>query len=459
MARIKKATRERTKLRMAIDGPSGSGKTYTGLEFAFALSRMKGAALAGDKKVLVIDSEHGSASKYVGEITASSAEPWTFDTIQLHSFSPSEYESAITEAGEAGYWAILIDSLSHAWEGKDGALELKDKIGGNSYTAWKDITPMHRRMVESILASPAHVIATMRSKTEYVLEEEKGKQVPKRVGMAPVQRQGMEYEFDVYASLDWSHIMHVTKSRCRAVDQKIAAKPAGAFMEPIIAWLESGNEPATTNGRVSPILDPLIRYDQLSKILSEIEILGWTVDQAKKKLPGMYGVTEFAHLRTVDADAFVAWLETQAKVAAIKAGKPSPAAPATDKATATAAAATNGEPMKPEPAEPAPSKTKTTTTTAKVGFHLPDPGTILDEQCEAIKSRVLKLFSLGMTRETYRDKILAKRGVESAKDLSAQQAKALIDALQAKIEFMEATATAAGGDQKAGAITEAGAKN
>ncbi len=227
-----KAVRSKTKLRMALDGPSGSGKTFTGLRFAFAL--------APNAKVAVICSENGSAQKYQGE--SPDGIPWDFDINVLKNYAPTTYTAAIKEAAADGYDVLLIDSLSHEWAGTGGALQIVDKIkGNNSYTKWKDVTPMHDEMIETILTSPIHVIATMRAKTEYVMEpDDKGKMVPKKVGMGAVQRPGMEYEFDIYGSLDLTHMLRITKSRCRTVDGAVVVSPDASFMKPIIGWLNSG---------------------------------------------------------------------------------------------------------------------------------------------------------------------------------------------------------------------------
>lgn len=226
---FKPATRRKTRLRMALDGPAGSGKTYTALRFAHAL----GARIA------VIDTEAGSASKYIGE--SPDGQPWRFDVCELRDFAPTAYTDAIQAAGQAGYDVLVIDSLTHAWQGPGGALEIVDRKGGSKFTAWKDVTPMHNRMVDAILRSPCHVIVTMRSKMEYVLEaDEKGKQVPRKVGMGPIQRQGMEYEFDLVCDLDWTHTLTVGKSRCSAVADAISVKPGPAFMAPVAHWLAEG---------------------------------------------------------------------------------------------------------------------------------------------------------------------------------------------------------------------------
>lgn len=221
---------------MALDGPAGSGKTLTALRFAHGLG----------KKIAVINTESGAVEKYLG--MAPDGMPFDFDICELPDFSPTRYTQIIQEAGRSGYDVLIIDSLSHAWAGSGGALELKDRKGGNSFTAWKEITPMHNQLIEAILRSPCHVIATMRSKMEYVLEEEidaktgAKKSVPKKVGMAPIQRQGMEYEFDIVADLDWSHTMSVSKSRCPTVDGLVAVKPGVEFIQPVKQWLEDGSE-------------------------------------------------------------------------------------------------------------------------------------------------------------------------------------------------------------------------
>ncbi len=241
------ATREKLKLRMAICGPAKSGKTFTSLRFAFPL-------LSEGGRVAVIDTEHGSARKYQGD--APDGFPWEWQNCELQHFAPSAYAAVIEEAGREGFDVLIIDSLSHAWEGKGGALEQVDNnSSGNSFTAWKDVTPQHQGMIAAILSSPCHVITTMRSKMDYVLEpNDKGKMIPRRVGMAPVQRKGMEYEFDIVADMDTDHTLTVGGSRCSAVDGVKANKPGPEFMAPIIRWLNEGTAPAPVPQPQSPLV-------------------------------------------------------------------------------------------------------------------------------------------------------------------------------------------------------------
>lgn len=234
MSMFSKAVRQQLKGRIAIDGPSGSGKTFTAMRLA--------TALADGGPIAVINTESGAIQKYLG--LAPDGVEWQFDVCELENFAPTAYTEAIVEAGRSGYSVILIDSLSHAWEGEGGALDQVTRAqdrAKNSFTAWKDVTPQHNRMIQAILRSPCHVIATMRSKTEYVLEmNEKGKSVPRKVGMAPVQRAGMEYEFDLYLSMDWDHAMRVSKSRCPDLDGLFSIKPSSNTFLPFARWLSDG---------------------------------------------------------------------------------------------------------------------------------------------------------------------------------------------------------------------------
>lgn len=236
---FKKAARTAKKIRVAVDGPSGAGKTYTLLRLAAA---MRAAGLC--RRVAVIDSENGGSESYAGE--SPDGPVWEFDVLNLTTYSPTTYVQAIGAACEAGYDCVVIDSLSHAWMGKDGALDLVDRKGGR-FDAWKDVTPLQRQLIDAIIQSPAHVLASMRTKSEYVVEkDERGKSVPRKVGLAPVQRDGVEFEFDVYGTIDQEHAIRVTKSRCSAMQDAYALKPDARFWQPLVRWLTTA----------APVLSP-----------------------------------------------------------------------------------------------------------------------------------------------------------------------------------------------------------
>ena len=208
-----RASKKHTFARVALLGPAGSGKTYTALRLAHVL--------AGGRPIAVFDTERGSASKYAGDANPDGGR---FDFLvmdDMPDFAPRQYIRAIEEAEKAGCGVLIFDSLSHAWSGPGGILEFVDtrKAGGgnNQFAAWRDATPLHNQLVDALLNSRMHLICTMRTKMEYVLEEDsKGKKVPRKVGMQPVQREGVEYEFDVIMDLDQSGGI-VSKSRCSAL--------------------------------------------------------------------------------------------------------------------------------------------------------------------------------------------------------------------------------------------------
>lgn len=225
---FKKAVKYGAKLRLALAGPAGSGKTYTALTLALAL--------ANGGTVALIDTEHGSASKYADIFSE-------FDTKELTTFHPQKYIDAIHEAEQAGYAVLVIDSLSHAWSGQGGLLEEKDKIArskynGNSFSAWNDASALQNKLVNVILGSSLHIIATVRSKMEYVLEtNERGKQQPRKVGMAPVQRDDLPYEFDVFCTMESDNTLLVEKSRCPQLSGAVIPKPDAKVADILKSWL------------------------------------------------------------------------------------------------------------------------------------------------------------------------------------------------------------------------------
>lgn len=225
MNMFSKATKSASRIKMAIVGPAGAGKTYSALSIASGLGQ----------RVAVIDSEHGSASKY--------ADLFDFDVVDLDQHHPQTYIDMIKGAEEGGYDVLVIDSLSHAWNGVGGALELVDAAAaksrsGNSFTAWKDVTPIQRRLVDAILASKMHIVCTMRAKTEYVIENVNGRNTPRKVGIGPVQRDGVEYEFDIVGEIDQSHVMTITKTRIPALDN-FHEIPGRSFVDILAKWLSS----------------------------------------------------------------------------------------------------------------------------------------------------------------------------------------------------------------------------
>lgn len=226
-----RATKEFARARVGLVGPAGSGKTFTGLLLATNM---------GDR-IAVIDTERGSASKY--------AHRFSFDHVIFETFDPRAYIDAIESAAGAKYDVLLIDSLSHAWSGKGGALDLqaaavKRSKSGNSFDAWREITPIHNDLVDAMLQAPLHIIATMRTHVEYVVEEQQRNgrtiHVPKKVGMKPIQREGLDFEFDIVGDMDDQNTWTITKSRCEDLNGKTINRPDQRTAKVILDWLTDG---------------------------------------------------------------------------------------------------------------------------------------------------------------------------------------------------------------------------
>lgn len=232
---IKKAERQARKARIALAGPSGCGKTWTALAFGAALGR----------HMVVIDTERASATLYAGEGEGEFA----FDHLDMPSYEPEALIAALHQCAAAGYDVVVLDSLTHFWSGQGGVLEQVDRAakrssGGNTFAAWKDVRPMERRLMDAMVSYPGHVLVTMRTKTEYVIEEDsRGRKVPRKIGMKPEQREGIEYEFDLVADLDYEHTLVVTKSRCRVLADAVVQRPDGRVAATLRDWLASGATP------------------------------------------------------------------------------------------------------------------------------------------------------------------------------------------------------------------------
>lgn len=241
-----KAVKHESKLRLAIAGPSGSGKTFSALSIAVGLGG----------PVAVLDTEHGSASKY--------ADLFEFDVMEMESpYHPQNYINAIKEASDAGYKVIVIDSLTHAWSGTGGLLDIVDETAKrspskNTYVAWKEGTPIQNKLIDAIIQAPIHVIATMRSKVDYVLETgANGKQTPTKVGMAAIQRDGMEYEFDILLQMTLANDAIVEKTRCSTLTGKVINKPGADLAKILTDWLKGAPPPAKPTQEQLDELDTL----------------------------------------------------------------------------------------------------------------------------------------------------------------------------------------------------------
>jgi hypothetical protein len=257
---FKKAERHQVKLKLAVTGPSGSGKTYSALLIA------KGLSPGG--KIALIDTENGSGSLYADSPTMPG-----FDVLELGApFTTKRYMESIQSAVKAGYDVLVIDSLTHQWAGEGGILDRIEKEkqarpGQNSFTVWAKYTPEHETFKQSILQAPIHIIATMRSKQDYIMEQnDKGKQTPRKVGLAPVQREGAEYEFTTVFDLSMTHYATTSKDRTGLFDGE-AFLPSEETGTKLMEWMQKGKEvtPPAALFQKSPFLTNE-HYAELKKL-------------------------------------------------------------------------------------------------------------------------------------------------------------------------------------------------
>lgn len=250
-----KATKESLFLRLALQGPSGSGKTRTALEVGTNL---------GDR-VAVIDTEERSSCRY--------AHLYDFDVEHLPDGHPNKYIQAIREAS-GHYDVLIIDSLSHAWFWE---LDAVGKVFGN----WANVRPLERQLIRAIISFPGHIIVTMRSKTEWVMEEgtnKKGKAttMPKKVGTASVQSPGVEYEFDAVGELDLQHVLRISKTRFDELDGLEAPLPGKEFATQLLHALQVGGPakpmaaPSTTS--VIPVTPKTSNSQRINDLLDELGV-------------------------------------------------------------------------------------------------------------------------------------------------------------------------------------------
>lgn len=262
-----KAKKEQIWVKMLLAGPSGGGKTFSALRVATGLAKAAGS------RVAAIDTENGRIRYYAND--------FDFDDMQMDApYSPEKYMAAIDEAVKAGYKVLIVDSLSHEWS---FCLNLVDNMPGtNSYTKWKTVTPRHDAFKEKILQSPIHIIATVRGKDEYVLEETNGKKVPKKVGLGYSQRDGLEFDYTTTLNLDQNtHRFQATKDNTHLFEDRydLLTEEDGVAL---YKWANSG-ETAAARSTVPDVAPISYVGESLNDIIGAIDSLAKTLPDAGVK--------------------------------------------------------------------------------------------------------------------------------------------------------------------------------
>ena len=245
---LRKATRQKSKIRLGLSAPAGGGKTYSALLIASGMTSWD--------KIALIDTENGSGDLYshLGDYNVLSLEaPYT----------PERYVEAIHQCEKAGMEVIIVDSITHEWDGKGGILDIHSSMTGNSFTNWATLTPRHQKFINAILSSPCHVITTVRRKQEYEMtKDNNGKVKVDKVGMKEITREGFEYELTVNLELDIKHNARSSKDRTGLFMDQPDFVPSAETGKKILEWCNSGVEVDTR---------PTLNDEGLAKLVDRIK--------------------------------------------------------------------------------------------------------------------------------------------------------------------------------------------
>jgi hypothetical protein len=223
--KLEQASKKKAKIKLALQGPSGSGKTMSSLLLAYGLCN-------DWTSVALVDTENRSGELY--------SHLGNYNVVNLTPpFTPEKYAAAIKLCENSGIQVVILDSITHEWE---CILDIHSGMAGNSFTNWNSLTPRHNAFIQTILQSPCHVIGTIRSKQDYVLQEKNGKMVPEKVGLRGITRDGMDYEFTLVFDLDIKNNATSSKDRTQLFSNKPPFKISVETGKKILEWANEGEE-------------------------------------------------------------------------------------------------------------------------------------------------------------------------------------------------------------------------
>lgn len=285
---LRKATRQKAKLRIGVTAPSGAGKTYSSLLLA------RGLASAWDK-IAVIDTENGSGELYthLGDYNVMTLEaPYT----------PERYIEAIRKCESGDMDVIVIDSATHEWDGTGGCLEIYEQLGGR-YQDWAKVTPRHRNFLEAILASKCHIVTTTRRKQDYEMNKDSsGKIKVEKVGLKEVQRDGYEYELTLNFELDTRHNASASKDRTGLFVDKpefIITEETGRTLK---EWSEQGIDSSEMKAREEAMRKEkeieVTRVALKNRIIKLIKELGFDMEKFPTPEEKKVGITAYIKKHT-----------------------------------------------------------------------------------------------------------------------------------------------------------------
>lgn len=267
---IRKAQKSKSKLRVGLAGTSGSGKTYSALLLASGMTDWK--------KICIIDTENGSADLYdnLGG----------YNVITLKApFSPERYIEAIKTAEDAGMEVIIIDSISHEWDGEGGCLQIQEQLGGR-FQDWGKVTPRHHHFVQTILQSKCHVITTVRKKQDYAMVQENGRTKVEKKGLKEITKEGFEYELTLSFDLSQNHLATTSKDRTSLFmdrpDFKITSDTGKVLMD----WAEKGIEPEAKERKTETVeVEEPVNQTETTSVSGKCQHCGTTNKYHRKGCP------------------------------------------------------------------------------------------------------------------------------------------------------------------------------
>lgn len=288
MFTITTAAKEKVKLMVGLTGPSGAGKTYSALQLAYGITK-------DWSKIALADTENRSGLYYAGEKTG----PWThidFPSTIRDGYHPANWVALINKVETLpGIEVLVLDSITHEWQGEGGCLQLLNRYSKdpkkNSYTSWNDVTPLHNSFVDKIRNSRLHVISTIRSKIGYATEknESTGRMTPKKIGMEPIQRDGIEYEFGVIFDIDITHYAQSSKDRTGLFANRAPFVITPDVGQELVAWTKSD---------IMPSADAL----KIIKAFEKYEITEMNLESYCRKNPSQWDKNDYDELLLIGKD-------------------------------------------------------------------------------------------------------------------------------------------------------------
>lgn len=257
---LRKASRKKAKLRLGFSAVSGAGKTVSALLVAFGMTGDWG-------KIAVIDTENESADLYANHKLTNGTVIGEFNVLPLKApYTPEKYSDAIKDCENAGMEVIIIDSITHEWDGKGGCLEIVESLGGR-YQDWAKVTPRHQSFIDSILQSSCHIFTTVRRKQDYEMtKDDKGKVKVEKAGLKEVTREGFEYELTANLEIDSRHNATASKDRTGLFEGKPAFVPSIETGQKLREWCELGIEPVNPKEELTNAINALSQANNVEEL-------------------------------------------------------------------------------------------------------------------------------------------------------------------------------------------------